>query len=88
MDTLNTAERREGSPVRIQNTIAQATEFVVVSFWQPKSGSAEGAYEHETFKDERDARDTFDEYRRGEYSRARAVCIFASRHGVPIGRLL
>lgn len=88
MDTLNTAERREGSTVRIQNTIAQATEFVVVSFWQPKSGSAEGDYEYETFTDEREARDLYDEYERGEWNRATAVCIFASKHGVPIGRLL
>lgn len=72
---------------RIQNTVAQATEFVVVSFWRPKSTSAEGSYEHETFTDERDARDVFRDYERGEYARARAVCIFASRHGVPIGRI-
>jgi hypothetical protein len=72
---------------RTQNTVALATEFVVVSFWQPKSGSAEGHYTHETYTDQRDAEREFRDYERGEHARARAVCIFASRHGVPIGRV-
>lgn len=88
MDTLNTAERREGSTTRIQNTIAQATEFVVVSFRQPKSNSGEGWYDYETFTDERDARAAHRDLEKGEYPRARAVCVFASRFGIPIGRVL
>jgi hypothetical protein len=84
-DTYPTVSAERGS--RIQNTVAMATEFTVVSFWQPKSGSADGSYEHETFTDQRDAYDVFTDYERGEYPRARAVCIFASRHGVPIGRI-
>lgn len=85
MPSLHTPD--EVAVRRIQNTVEQATHFVVVSFWQPKSSSAEGSYEHETFTDERDARDVFDEYVKGEYPRATAVCIFASRHGIPMGRL-
>jgi hypothetical protein len=73
---------------RLQNTVAQATEFVVVSFRQPKSGSADGWYDYETFANDRAAHEAFRDYERGEYPRARAVCIFASRHGVPIGRIL
>lgn len=73
---------------RTQNTIAQATEFVVVSFWQSKSGSGDGHYHHETFTDQRDAESLHDDYTRGEWAKARAVCIFASRFGVPIGRVL
>lgn len=83
LSTSVTAER--GS--RVQNTNALATEWVVVSFWQPKSGIGEGDYDHKTFKDEDDARNEFRDLERGEYPRARAVCIFASRHGVPIGRI-
>lgn len=72
---------------RTQNTNALATEWVVVSFWQPKSGSAEGSYSHETFTDQREAEEVFREYQQGAWAKASAVCIFASRHGVPIGRI-
>jgi hypothetical protein len=85
-DTTMIAEQPV-TATRTQNTIAQATEFVVVSFWQPKSDSAKGSYEHETFTDQRDAVEAFREYEAGEYPRARAVCIFASRHGIPMGRI-
>lgn len=73
---------------RTQNTVAQATEFVVVSFWQASSSGPLGHYTHETFDDIRDAEQAYADYERGEWGSARAVCIFASRHGVPIGRLL
>jgi hypothetical protein len=72
---------------RTQNTVALATEFTVRSFWQPKSGSGEGHYHDEIFTDQRDAENLFRDYERGEWAKARAVCIFASRHGVPIGRI-
>lgn len=65
-----------------------ATEFVVVSFWSPKSSSAAGSYDYQTFDNQAEAYDAFTDYEKGEYPRARAVCIFASRHGVPIGRVL
>ena len=73
---------------RTQNTIALATEFVVVSFWQPESGKPTGSLYHETFTDQREAETIFREYEAGEHAKARAICVFASRHGVPIGRLL
>lgn len=82
--TYVTAER--GS--RLQNTVAQATEFVVVTWVQPKSGDSRlGWYSYETYPTEQDARHAHEDYERGEYRHNRAVCIFASRHGVPIGRI-
>jgi hypothetical protein len=85
-DTLSTSVTAERGS-RVQNTAALATEFVVVSFWQPKSGSGDGHYHHETFADQREAESLHADYERGEWAKARAVCVFASRHGVPIGRV-
>ncbi len=68
--------------------MTRATDFVVVTFWSPKSGSGAGHYDYETFADLSEAQEAFETYEDGEYRRARAVCIFASRHGVPIGRIL
>jgi hypothetical protein len=87
MDTIITAE--PGS--RTQNTVALATEFVVVSWWTPKyaePGSFKGSYDYQTHATLADAQAAHDELERGEYPRARAVCIFASRNGIPIGRVL
>lgn len=63
-----------------------ADAFVVVSWWQPKSGDgASGAYEYEHRPTLNDALDSYREYEDGEYERARAVGIFAVRNGLPIG---
>lgn len=73
---------------RLQNTVAQATEFVVVSWVQPNSSNGRlGWYNYETYITEQDASKAHRDYERGEYANHRAVCIFASRHGVPIGRI-
>jgi hypothetical protein len=73
---------------RTQNTVALATEFVVVSEWAPIAGTSySGGLCYEDYIDLRMAEDAYADYERGEYPRARAVCIFASRHGVPIGRI-
>lgn len=87
MSSVTTSVTAERPVSRRQSTIDQATEFTVVSFWQPKSSSGDGHLHHETFTDQRDAETVFDEYRRGDWAKASAVCIFASRHGVPIGRI-
>src|SRR5215813_3550252 len=64
----------------------QADAFVVVSWWQPKSGDgATGDYEYEHRPTLNDALDTYREYEDGEYRRARAVGIFAVKDGLPIG---
>lgn len=69
--------------------VTTATEFVVVSFWQPKSSSSEGSYNYEPFSDLRQAEEVYAEYERGEYAKATAIGIFAAKHGMPIGgRLL
>ncbi len=83
-------EALKPSGSRLQNTIAQATEFVVVSNWAPMPGREKttGGLHYEDYTDLRMAEDAFHDYEAGEYPRARAVCIFASRNGVPIGRIL
>lgn len=70
--------------------VTTATEFVVVSEWSPIAGQEKttGGLNYEDYTDLRKAEDAFRDYEKGEYPRARAVCIFASRHGVPIGRVL
>ncbi len=68
--------------------MTRATEFVVVSFYQPDSSSPAGSYAYEDYKDLSDAQEAFETYEAGEYRHFRAVCIFASRHGTPIGRIL
>lgn len=59
--------------------------FVVVSFWQPKSGSSEGDYDYETHATLNEALDAYRELEDGEYPRARAIGIFAARYGMPVG---
>jgi len=69
--------------------IDQATEFVVVSDWSPAPGTpGTGGLSYEDFDNMEDAERAFRDYQKGEYPRARAVCLFASRHGIPIGRIL
>ena len=64
----------------------QADAFVVVSWWQEKSGDGrKGDYEYEHRPTLNDALDTYREYEDGEYRRARVVGIFAVRNGLPIG---
>jgi hypothetical protein len=74
----------------IRPLIEQATEFVVVSDWSPMPGRERttGGLSYEDYDSLDDAERAFHEYRDGEYPRARAVCLFASLHGVPIGRIL
>jgi hypothetical protein len=74
----------------VRPLIEQATEFVVVSDWSPMPGRERttGGLLYEDFDNIARAEDQFREYQRGEYARARAVCLFASLHGVPIGRIL
>lgn len=69
--------------------LRQADGFVVVSWWQEKSGDGRsGDYEYEHRPTLNDALDTYREYEDGEYQRARAVGIFAVASGLPImGRL-
>jgi hypothetical protein len=74
----------------VKPLIEQATEFVVVSDWSPMPGRemTSGGLSYEDFDNLEDAEQAFHDYERGEYPRARAVCLFASRLGVPIGRIL
>ncbi len=67
----------------------RANGFVVVSWWQEKSGDGrKGDYEYEHRPTLNDALDTYREYEGGEYRRAQAVGIFAVKDGLPIlGRL-
>jgi hypothetical protein len=68
------------------SSLQQADAFVVVSWWQPKSGDGRGGdYEYEHRPSLNDALDTYREYEDGEYQRARAVGIFAVRNGLPVG---
>ncbi len=64
----------------------RADAFVVVSWWQHKSGDGvSGDYQYEHRPTLNDALDGYCEYEDGEYERARAVGIFAVRNGLPIG---
>lgn len=66
--------------------LREADAFVVVSWWQEKSGDGRrGDYEYEHCPTLNDALDTYREYEDGEYQRARAVGIFAVRNGMPVG---
>ncbi len=64
--------------------VETATEFVVVSLWDPKNGG-EPEYEYEPKPTLNDALDAYREYEDGEYPRARAIGIFPARNGMPIG---
>jgi hypothetical protein len=74
----------------VRPLIEQATEFVCVSDWSPMPGRERttGGLNYEDFDNLKDAENAFNDYKNGEFPRARAVCLFASLHGVPIGRIL
>lgn len=59
--------------------------YILVSFWQDKSNSGSGSYDYEHFADVRDAINAYEDYVRGEYSRAREVAIVAAHNGIPTG---
>jgi hypothetical protein len=64
----------------------RADGFVVVSWWQDKSGDGrKGCFDYEHRPALNDALDSYREYEDGEYARARAVGIFAVKDGMPIG---
>lgn len=66
--------------------MATADAFVVVSWWQCKSGDgSKGDYVYDTQNTLNGALNLYREYEDGEYSRARAVGIFATHNGLPIG---
>jgi hypothetical protein len=68
--------------------LGEADAFVVVSWWQEKSGDGtRGDYAYEPRPTLNDALDTYREYQDGEYARARAIGIFPARNGLPVGRL-
>jgi hypothetical protein len=63
----------------------RADGFVVVSWWQDRSGGGtRGVYEYEHRPTLNDALDTYREYEDGEHARARAVGIFAALNGLPV----
>lgn len=62
----------------------RADGFVVVSWWQDRSGGTQGVYEYEHRPTLNDALDTYREYEDGEHARARAIGIFAALHGLPV----
>ncbi len=64
--------------------VTQATEWVVVAY----SDSRPVGYEYFPHDDFRAAQDDFAMIQAGEYRNLRAVCIFASRNGIPIGRIV
>jgi len=74
----------------VKPLIEQSTEFVVVSDWAPMPGreTQTGGLQYEDYATYAAAERAFHDYQNGEYPRARAVCLFASRLGVPIGRIL
>lgn len=66
--------------------LREADAFVVVSWWQEKTGDGRrGDYEYEHRPTLDEALYTYREYQDGEYQRARAIGIFAVREGLPIG---
>ena len=65
--------------------LPEADGFVVVSWWQDRSGDGHrGSYEYDHRPSLNDALEAYREYQDGEYARARAIGIFAARHGLPI----
>ena len=73
----------------LQVTVTKAHCFVVVSWWQDRSGTADkGSFEYDVRKTLNEALDAYREYQDGEYPRAAAMGIFAAdRAGLPIRRL-
>lgn len=69
--------------------LCDADGFVVVSWWQDRSGDGgRGSYEYDHRRSLNDALEAYREYQDGEYERARAVGIFAARHGLPVAGAL
>ena len=69
-----------------QSITSQADGFVVVSLWKPEGQPlAKGGYEYEHQATLNDALDLLRDYEDGQWQRARAVGIFASKDGLPIG---
>lgn len=59
-------------------TVTKASGFVVVSWWQDKSGDGhKGTFEYSHHKTLNEALEAYDEYLRGEYARAAAMGIFS-----------
>jgi hypothetical protein len=85
----NRAKRLSSAQADRAALLQQADAFVVVSWWQDKSGEGTtGDYEYEHRRTLNDALDTYRDYEDGEYQRARPIGIFAVRNGLPIvGRL-
>jgi hypothetical protein len=80
------ARRLSAAAADRTSLLERADAFVVVSWWQHKSGDGLGGdYEYEHRPTLNDALDSYREYEDGEYERARAVGIFAVRNGLPIG---
>lgn len=72
-------------PTDRADLLPEAEGFVVVSWWQDRSGDGRrGSYEYDHRPSLNDALEAYREYQDGEYARARAVGIFAARHGLPI----
>ena len=70
-----------------QSITSQADGFVVVSLWKPEGQPlAKGSYEYEHQATLNEAFDLFRDYEGGQWQRARAVGIFASKDGLPIRR--
>ena len=69
--------------------LRQADGFVVVSWWQDRSGNdRKGACEYDHRSTLNEALEAYREYQDGEFERARGVGIFAARGGLPVaGRL-
>jgi len=68
---------------------SQADGFVVVSLWQPEGQPlAKGDYQYEHQPTLNDALGLLRDYEAGEWSRACAIGIFASKDGLPIGARL
>ena len=72
-----------------QITVTKASGFVVVSWYQDRSGDGrKGTFEYQHYKTLNDALDGYDEYLRGEYTRASGMGIFAcDALGLPVRRL-
>ena len=69
-----------------QSITSQADGFVVVSLWKPEGQPlAKGGYEYEHQSTLNEALDLFRDYEDGQWERARAVGVFASKDGLPSG---
>lgn len=66
-------------------TVTQADGFVCVSYWADKAEHRKGEYHYEHCATIQEATEKFNEYERGEWTRAREIGVFASLGGMPIG---